>query len=253
MTGKDLFSSLETAISAARAAGDLLRKSGANGRVISSEAGRDVKIAADVQAESVIIGQLQGASRCAILSEERGEIAGTDGTALRWIIDPLDGTFNFLRGIPFCAVSIALWRADEPLVGVVHDFGRDETFSGIVGQGAWVDGESISVSPIRPRHASVLCGGLPVSDDFSEESVGRLVRQFRDYKKFRLLGSAALSLAYVASGRADAYHERNIKLWDVAAGLAIVKAAGGEIAIEPSSRPEVITVHAANARATWPD
>ena len=163
-----------------------------------------------------------------------------------WIVDPLDGSLNFSRSIPLCCISIALWKEMEPLIGVVYDFNRDEMFTGLVGEGAWMNGKQINISNIKDKNNAILCTGFPVNTDFSDKALLDFVRDVQSYKKIRLLGSAALSLAYVASGRADVYHEKDIAIWDVAAGIAIVKASGGDVQFNPSKDENRLIVKAAN-------
>lgn len=206
---------------------------------------KDVKVAADNLLEEYIIEQLSSQCDFQILSEESGllEVDGSDNN-YRWIIDPLDGSLNFSRGIPMCCISIALWKDMDPLLGVVYDFNRDESFTGLVGKGAWLNGVPIKVSGIMEKTKSVLCTGFPVSTDFSKKPLLDFVEDIKLFKKIRLLGSAALSLAYVSCGRADFYQENDIKIWDVAAGLALVKSAGGEIEMQPSVKENTLLVKA---------
>lgn len=244
---------LEIAIEAARSAGLFLKNERDSGAKVTMEFERDVKLIADVRAEEIIINCLQKQSSFQILSEEKGVVGDQyDGSDLQWIVDPLDGSLNYLRGIPICCVSIGLWKGNEPLLGVVYDFNREQVFSGIKGQGAWLNGNPIQVSELGVFDKAVLCTGFPISTDFSSEAILGFVEQVRKYKKLRLLGSAALSLAYVASGLADAYFERNIKIWDVAAGLAIVQAAGGLIHTLLSEK-NIFTVYAGNALLPKPN
>ena len=226
---------LEIAIKAARRAGSLLFRAGPGAATYS---GRDVKLEADRLAEDVILKTL--GSEIPILTEETGLHPGAGGD-LRWIVDPLDGSMNFLRGIPMCCVSIGLWQDMEPLLGVIYDFNRDELFAGVVGEGASLNGE--------PVHAGgggqgILCTGLPVGTDFSTAALADFVTEAQTYKKIRLIGSAALSLAYVAAGRVDAYRERDIKIWDVAAGIALVRAAGGTVRMKPTAVENAFDVYA---------
>lgn len=134
----------------------------------------------------------------------------------------------------------------EPLIGVIYDFNRDEAFSGIVGRGAWLNGQQIQVSMVRKSSDAVLVTGFPEGTDFSQASLTRFVNEIRQYKKVRLLGSAALSLAYVACGRADVYHEVDIRIWDAAAGIALVKAAGGSVRISYMDDKSILKVMASN-------
>lgn len=214
---------------------------------IKADLSRDIKIKADYKLEEFIIGALSSQSDYTILSEESRYLneLKTDDT-YRWIVDPLDGSLNFSREIPICCISIGLWRGREPILGVIYDFNRNESFTGIVGEGAWLNGLPVQVSKVREESKAVLCTGFPVDTNFSTESLIEFTKSVQKYKKVRLLGSAALSLAYVSCGRADYYYENNIKIWDVAAGLALVKAAGGRISFKSSNIQNALLVKAAN-------
>lgn len=237
---------LRVAEGAARAGGSVVEST--FDAVVLSDAGRDIKLDVDYDAEERIIAVLRQHSGAAILSEERGLITGTlPPLDLRWIIDPLDGSFNYWRKIPFCCVSVALWRNDAPLVGAIYDFNRQEMFSAIVGSGAWVNGVPVAVSRVPARSRAVLATGFPVGADLGPDAVRAFIEHVASFKKLRLLGSAALSLAYVASGRMDAYYEEGIRLWDVAAGLALVSAAGGSVVCPRISITEPMVVYADNA------
>ena len=242
---------LAVAIDAAHAAGALLLSLGESGRrTVIAEHGRDLKLTADRQSEALIVSSLQAATSFPILCEESGALEHQGGDRRRWwVVDPLDGTANYARGIDFCCVSIALLDGSEPVLGVVHDFGRDETFTGLVGAGAWLNERPIHVSEVTRLDRAVLCTGFPVGGDFSTPGIERFARQVQQYKKVRLLGSAALSLAYLAAGRVDAYGEHGIRLWDVAAGIAVVRAAGGRamVAATANDWSMLATVSATNA------
>lgn len=238
---------LELAILATEEAGRLLNGLSPAQRKSAIHSDRDVKLEADRIAEERILEVLRDASPFDVLAEEGGMHPGSDpDSGLRWIVDPLDGSLNFLRGIPFCCVSVGLWRDNEPLLGVVHDFNRNEIFTGIVGEGAYLNGNEIRVSQVTEPRKATLCTGFPAATDFSADALGQFVDKVQNYKKVRLFGSAALSLAYVAAGRVDAYRERDIRIWDVAAGLALVKAAGGETAAEPTAVRDAMDVYASN-------
>lgn len=214
---------------------------------IAANLERDVKLEGDIRLNQLIVRRLQGKSPYAVLSEEEGFSKGKlDNKECLWIVDPLDGSLNFSRGIPMFCMSIALWRDRKPLLGVVYDFNRDEMFTGLVTEGAWLNGMPIKVSDCIEENKAVLCTGFPISTDFSESGLLNFVKSIQVYKKVRLLGSAALSLAYVACGRADVYHEQDIAIWDVAAGVAIVKAAGGVAHFRPSRIANRLIVSAAN-------
>lgn len=217
-------------------------------REVKLDLDRDIKLEADYELEKVIIGNIMRKSGYPILSEERG-VVDEKGISYgyRWIIDPLDGTFNFYRGIPMSCISIGFWKDLDPLLGVVFDFNRQEMFTGLVGRGAWLNGIPIKVSEVTEKSKAVLCTGFPVSSDFSKEPLLDFVDDVRMFKKVRLFGSAALSLAYVACGRADCYRENGIKIWDVAAGLALVKTAGGVVCVDSSDNNLVLNVKASSS------
>ncbi|MBP7507940.1 MAG: hypothetical protein KA807_08970 [Prolixibacteraceae bacterium] len=211
----------------------------------NSSIGRDIKIKADNASEDIIVGCLKKASEFSILSEESSMIDRGNHEFI-WIVDPLDGSLNFSRGIPLCCISIGLWRDMEPLLGVVYDFYRDELFAGIAGKGAWLNGEKISPSAINKRESAILCTGFPVNTDFSTERLMPFIQMIQNYKKVRLLGSAALSLSYVASGKTDAYVENDIMIWDVAGGLAIASGAGCMLEISSGKKKNSLKVAVTN-------
>ncbi len=227
---------LDLAKTAAKTAGALLRKQQRQPLNAISKAGRDLKLHVDKESETVIIQTLKASSSYKILAEESGEHGTIDSDAAMWIVDPLDGTINFSRGIPLSCVSIALWHGHQPILGVIYDFNHDELFSGIVGVGAWCNNKSVTVSDVREKSEAILTTGFPVNRDFKSFSIRNFLKSIQDFKKIRLFGSAALSLAYVACGRVDAYTEEDIMLWDVAAGIALVLSAGGWDEINKSSR-----------------
>lgn len=253
VAGLDLAAALSVARDAAAAGAEYLRTAWTTGSGIKSSEGRDVKLRADSEAESLILRIIRERSTLPILSEEKGRIGGTtSGQDLRWIIDPLDGSMNYLRRVPLSCVSVALWRGDEPLIGVIHDFNHDQVFTAIVGSGAWLDGTPIHVTGTREVHDAVIAIGFPIATDFEPAALAAVVEMVRAYKKVRMFGTAALSLAFVAAGRVDAYYERDIKIWDVAAGLALVRAAGGDLHVRPGRVTDAVTVYAGNGRLPVP-
>lgn len=238
---------LALAVSAVRGAGALLLRSRGEAMLVTSADGRDIKLALDRESEELIVALLSKDADFPILSEEMGK--AWDPKAFpdyHWIVDPLDGTFNYWKDVPLNCVSIGLWCGNQPILGVIYDFNRDELFTGIVGEGAWLNGLPVQIGEVPVPAKAVLCTGFPVSTDFSDTAIRQFISFVRDYKKIRLLGTAALSLAYVASGRIDAYCERDIKIWDVAAGIAIVEAAGGESRYFVATTPNCLTVFSAN-------
>ena len=235
------------AVDTAKYALEYVNESYTHIRSVEENLTRDVKVFADKALEKYIVEKLSAETPFPILSEEVGHIDRMNQQeTMQWIVDPLDGSLNFSRSIPLSCISIALWQYGAPVLGAIYDFNHQELFTGIVGHGAWMNDDPIHTSGIRRQSESIICTGFPVSTDYSADSIIAFAKKIRTYKKVRLLGSAALSLAYVACGRAEAYRENNIKIWDVAAGLAIVKAAGGAIEYATTSRDNVLHVSAHN-------
>jgi myo-inositol-1(or 4)-monophosphatase len=220
--------------------------------VVLSDSGKDIKTEADKTAEATVLKAVQSTGY-AILSEESG-LSNTDkkfsticeSSLPIWIIDPLDGTYNFTRGFPMCCVSIALWQGLNPVLGVIYDFVSDTIYSGSVDNGASCNGKAIQVSRIQNHDQAALATGFPSSRDYSDAALEASIRSIQRFKKIRMIGSAALSLAHVSSGNVDAYMEDDIWLWDVAAGLALVKSAGGTYKISGVKDTFQLDVFAAN-------
>ncbi|MBL9172276.1 MAG: hypothetical protein JNL10_01965 [Verrucomicrobiales bacterium] len=247
-------SSIATDLALARecalAAGELLCGEFHRGSSVNSARGKDIKLAADLLAEEAILSRLRTHSPHPILSEEAGEDAGFGAAGLRWVVDPLDGTYNFSRRLPLCCVSIGLCDGDRPVLGVIHDFLGGVTYAGAIGLGATRNGEPMSVSTVADRAAAVICTGFPSGRSYDDASLLAFVRKTQQYKKVRLLGSAALSLALVAAGHAEVYHEEGINFWDVAAGLALVAAAGGTFQTRAAGGRWQFEVIATNGRVS---
>lgn len=239
---------LDVAEKAAYAAGEILIKNKADIKQIRFSRGHDVKILADIQSEKSILSILRNKTDFPILSEEKGMTGLENKEGFVWIVDPLDGSVNFLRGIPLNCVSVGLWKNNKPLLGVVYDFNTKDIYSSVADKVAWCNKKEIKVSRISKKENAIICTGFPVNSDFSFKNIKMLIKQVQSYKKVRLLGSAALSLAYIAAGRADAYYEKDIMIWDIAAGIALVTGAGGVVQIKPSSIKNAFIVYASNNR-----
>ncbi len=221
----------------------------AGARQIDLDLNHDIKIKADKILETFILKRLTQETKYPILAEESGLSQGDVlGEGNYWIVDPLDGSLNFSRAIPLCCISIALWKNNQPVLGVIYDFNRQELFSALVGTGAWLNGKPIKVSATAEKTKAILTTGFPAGTDYSNQALKQFVDDVKEFKKVRLLGTAALSLAYVACGRADYYWEEGIKLWDVAAGLCLVKAAGGVYKISKIRDNYALDVKAANSK-----
>ena len=164
----------------------------------------------------------------AILGEEGGG-AGWDAGRV-WIVDPLDGTVNFVHGVPQVAVSVGLWENGQPLVGVVRDAIGGEVFSAVRGEGAFLDGHPISCSAVDDAVRALVATGFPYDRrERAAELVEILGRVLAEVQGIRRIGSSALDLCWVAAGRFDAYWEYRLKPWDTAAGQLIVTEAGGRV------------------------
>lgn len=242
---KEMDSWLSIAKEAALKAGAYLLDSDQSSKDISLNIGKDVKITADVRSESIILDYLKEKTDFHILSEEKGFIEGND-KKFTWIVDPLDGSLNYSRSIPLCCVAIGLWQSEMPVLGAVYDFYRSELYTGIAGKGAWLNGKEIKSSHVDKMENAVLCTGFPVNTDFSTEGLITFLRKVQRYKKVRLIGSAALSIAYVASGRADAYMENDIMIWDVAAGLAVSSGSGCKFSMSEGKKLNSFRVSVTN-------
>ena len=192
--------------------------------VISNE-GRDIKLQADIESENIIKKYLKDNSDLPILAEESG--ANEDLGSSFWVVDPLDGTSNYSRDFPICCISIALIHENKIILGVINDFNRNIIFEGSTETPAMMNSKLISVSDISDKTKATLATGLPAKGSYKDEAMLALAKEFTQWKKIRMIGSAAMSCAYVASGQFDQYQENGIFLWDIAAGLAIIKAAGG--------------------------
>ena len=188
----------------------------------------DFVTASDKKVEKILVEELQKARPTySILSEEIGEI--NNDKSFKWIIDPIDGTANFLHGIPHFAISIGLEHDGEIICGIIYDPIKDEMFIAEKGNGAYVNNKRMRVSSRSKLENCIICTGGPKKDSKDREST------LEEYKKFssrvfipiRKLGSASLDMAYVAAGRCDGYWQKDLNYWDIAAGIVLVKESGG--------------------------
>lgn len=234
---------LNVMIKAARKAGRSLVKDfrEVENLQVSSKGPGDFVSRADKEAERIIKEELRGARPTyGWVGEETGFEAGEDPTR-RWIVDPLDGTTNFLHGLPHWAVSIALEHKGEIVAAVIFDAAKDELYTAEKGDGAFVNDQRLRVSGRRDMNSAIFATGVPFGGQ------GTLPATLKDLARLmpvcagvRRFGSAALDLAYVAAGRFDGYWERGINSWDVAAGWLLVKEAGGFVeTITPFDGPGV--------------
>ena len=176
---------------------------------------------ADIKAEKIIINELtKSRKNYSILSEESGLKENKDMDNV-WIIDPIDGTNNFLHGVPHFAISIALKSNNEIVSGLIYDPIKDEMFYAEKNNGAYFNNKRIRVSKRKKMEDCLFASGEIDNENIKQKTNAKL--------SIRKSGSAALDMAYVASGRYDGYFQKNLNLWDIAAGIIIVKEAGGQV------------------------
>ena len=240
---------LKTAKDSAKAAGKLLykNKKDLNKSIFSSDT--DIKLKADIEAEDLIKSILTKESSFPILAEESVKpVGGLEETF--WVVDPLDGTANYTRDIPLCCVSIALMHNMEPVIGVVYDFNNNNLYEGSFNGEAKLNESIIKVSDVNKPKEGILVTGLPNNTDYSDSALLKMVKDFQEWRKVRMIGSAAIASCYVASAKADVYKEFGTYLWDVAAGAAIVNAAGGKAEITNFRDNFQVDVHFSNSKIT---
>lgn len=246
MNPNELKRALAIAVKAARAAGKLMRQNLRATKRINSKTQHDIKLELDVRCQKLIGKTLAAAfPKIALLGEEG--ITGNPEAAQRWVVDPIDGTVNFTYGIPHACVSIALQvqgsksKAQdsksqglsypdgyETVLGVVYDPFCDELWTAVRGQPARLNGSVIRVSDRAALRETIVAIGFAKTKSSVEAGLPYFSNLVRRTRKVRMMGSAALAMVYVATGRFDGYVERGIRLWDVAAGGLIVECAGGE-------------------------
>lgn len=250
MNIKDQGDWLRIAEVVSREAGEYLRQGLTRSRQINFEDETDVKLQADVDSEKLIRRVLGEKTGLPVIGEEEGgDPSLLEGEEYFWVVDPLDGTYNYLRNQPQTCVSIGLMKGFEFVGGVIYDFNRDELYSGLVGERLRINNELIEPSWVTRVVEGCLMTGFPIRQDCTPDFLKGFVDYVHRFKKVRMVGSAAIALATVAAGRADVYFENSICLWDIAAGAALVKAAGGYIKFKPAGDdPFVIDFWAAGRK-----
>lgn len=239
---------LKSATQAALKAGALLRKHQHADKKINEEIQHDIKLELDVRTQKLIEAHFRKQFPESAIFGEEG-VSGDPAAEFRWVIDPIDGTVNFAYGIPHACVSIALQQRAAKgrgvtrdgyvtIAGVVHDPFCDETWTATLGGPAKLNGSAIKVSKRARVNLAIVSMGFAKSADTTKVMLPHLNDLVYRVRKIRIMGSAALSMVYVASGRFDAYIEGGVRLWDIAAGGLIVECAGGEF-----WREEIDTEH----------
>ena len=226
---------LDIACSAALEAGAFLRLHFGSELNVNALEKHDIKLALDVETQELITQRLLTAFPDHALYGEEG-IAGNTASDFQWIVDPIDGTVNYFYSIPHFCISIALRQKETLLVGVIYDPMRDELWSVERGGAATLNGKKISVSPRTELSEAILSVGFSKTGTTINAGLPMLEKMVHRARKCRLMGSAALDMAYISCGRLDAYIEQGISLWDVAAGILLIETAGGKVEMHP--RPD---------------
>lgn len=236
---------LSAAREAALAAGEFLREQSHHSQdelIVNTAEAHDIKLELDCRCQSLIEEiLLRSFPDFAIYGEE--SISGNPNAEYQWIIDPIDGTVNFFYGIPHFAISIALRRQQEIIVGVIYDPMRQELWEATRGGAVTLNGRPLKVSRRASLSESVVSIGLSKTTATIEKALPQFVQMLHSVRKCRLMGSASLDIAYVACGRLDAYIENQINLWDIAAGVLMVEMAGGLVELQPHpSEPDKYSI-----------
>ena len=223
---------LDAAVEAARAAGDLLRHNFKRPLRVNVAEAHDIKLEIDVQTQDLITKLLLKKFPHHALYGEEGTV-GDQSSEHQWVVDPLDGTVNYYYRIPHFCVSIALRFKGEIIVGVIYDPMREELWTGQKGESPRLNGQHFRVSERADLAEAVISVGLSKTGIMIESNIPLLQQMVHRARKCRVMGSAALDMAYVACGRFDAYIEQGISLWDIAAGWILVETAGGTVDVRP--------------------
>ncbi|MDP8214226.1 MAG: inositol monophosphatase family protein [Candidatus Euphemobacter frigidus] len=219
---------LETALSAVRSAGRIVRENIDTVFRVDHKGATDLVTEVDLAAEKEIIAQLSRAfPEHRIAAEESGRKKGESDYV--WWIDPIDGTTNFVHGYPCYSISVALECQSEIILGIVYDPTRDELFQAVRGEGAQLNGCPITVSSVETLSESLLATGFPYDRALRGRALSLAARLLPRVQGIRRDGSAARDLAYVAAGRLDGFWEFGLKPWDTAAGRLLVEEAGGSV------------------------
>lgn len=216
------------AVSAAQEAGELLRANFGQPLEVSAFEAHDIKLELDVHSQELITRRILDQFPDHAIYGEEG-IAGHQASDHQWIVDPIDGTVNFFYGIPHFCISIALRHREEILAGVIYDPMRDELWRVSQNEPATMNGKRCAVSQRAHLADAIVSVGFAKSKKTIDAGLPVLEQMVFRARKCRMMGSAALDMAYVAMGRLDAYIEQVVSLWDIAAGKLLVESAGGTV------------------------
>jgi myo-inositol-1(or 4)-monophosphatase len=219
----------EQTLLAVKTVGDFIRQERQKGFSVEEKSRNSLVTRIDQQSEALLVKALKELLPEAGIIGEEG-IDNTQSDTYNWVIDPLDGTTNFIHGIPCYCISVALMHQQEVIIGVVYELNLDECFYGWKNGGAFLNGNKITVSANNQMQNALVATGFPYYDFKHSQAYLNLLEHFmKTTRGVRRLGSAAVDLAYVACGRFDAFYEYSLHPWDVAAGALLVKEAGGVV------------------------
>lgn len=239
---------LEVAKNAAKQAGEMLQENFGKTLDVDEAKHHDIKLALDRESQELITSILLDAFPDHAIYGEEG-LAGNQESDYQWIVDPIDGTVNFFYGIPHYCVSIAMRHQGDTKVGVIYDPSMDEMWEVEKGSPALLNGKPISASQRTKLEESVLFVGCGKDEATLATGLERFRRASIRARKMRMMGSAALAMAYIATGRLDAYVESRISLWDIAAGMLLLESAGGKTDLSPvPEKQDVWSIIASNGK-----
>lgn len=237
---------LETAIRAAQEAGELLRANFHQPKNVDEAQHHDLKLELDRKTQDLIFTRIAEQFPDHALYGEEG-LGGNQESDFQWIVDPIDGTVNFFYGIPHFCVSIAMRQGQDILVGVIYDPMTNELWTAEKGGKVLLNGQPLAVSKRDKLEEAIVFIGCGKDEEALKIGLERFRKASLRCRKMRMMGSAALGMAYTASGRLDAYVESRISLWDIAAGKLILEMAGGACELTPNAdNPDVYAIKASN-------
>ncbi len=237
---------VDLAVSAAQEAGELLRKNFGKPLEVAAFEAHDIKLELDVRSQEMITRRILDSFPDHAIYGEEG-IAGNQQSDYQWIVDPIDGTVNFFYSLPHFCISIALRHHEEIIVGVIYDPMRDELWRVGQNEPATMNGELCAVSQRANIGDAIVSVGFAKSKATIDVGLPLFEQMVFRARKCRMLGSAALDMAYVASGRLDAYIEQVVSLWDIAAGKMLVESAGGKVLLkERTDIPDKFSIAASS-------
>ena len=226
---------LQTAIDAAHKAGQLLRDNFGGPLDVNALEAHDIKLDLDVRSQDLITRHILASFPDHAIYGEEG-ISGNQAGEFQWIVDPIDGTVNYFYSIPHFCISIALRQHGKIILGVIYDPMRDELWVVRQGETPTLNGHPCSVSKRNKLSEAMVSIGFSKSNTTIDSGLPLFEKMVYRVRKCRSMGSAALDMAYIASGRLDAYIEQSVSLWDIAAGIILVESAGGRV--EMTERPD---------------